>query len=95
MPADNCEVIDWAWFAQVLVEYGVDVARANRYGHSPCYYADFSNHRQCAGYLMVVDTCLSLAKKLVRLERSMEQLSSSLSKFSGQAEQRECSQLPD
>ena len=58
------------------------MTRANRYGHSPCYYADFSNHRQCAGYLMVVDTCLTLSKKLIRLEKSIEQLSASLAKYS-------------
>ena len=69
-------------FPQTLLEYNMDVTKANRYGHSPCYYADFSNHRLCAGYLMVVETCLNLAKKLIRLERSMEQLSNSLAKYS-------------
>lgn len=58
----------------------MDVTSGNRYGHSPCFYADFSSHRQCVAYLMIVETSLSLAKKLVRLERSMEQLSLSLAK---------------
>ena len=47
------------------MEYGLDSSRANKFGHTACYYADFSNHRHCAGYLAMVDTCLLLAKQLV------------------------------
>ena len=46
---------------QSLVEFGLDVCSPNHQGHTPCYYADFGNHRHSAGYLVVVETCAQLA----------------------------------
>ena len=48
-----------------MVEFGVDVCGENKYGHTPCYYADFSNHRHCAGYLMLVETVTKISVDLV------------------------------
>jgi hypothetical protein len=48
------------------VEYGVDVSEVNYHGYDPCYYADFGNHRDCAGYLCLIKTALAVIAELLR-----------------------------
>ena len=52
---------------QTLVEFGLDVTLTNNDGHSPCYYADFSNQRQCVGYLMAIECCKAIAERAIQL----------------------------
>ena len=52
----------------------MDVCSTNQYRHTPCYYADFNNHRPCAGYLMVVETCAMLACQHVQQARHSQWL---------------------
>ena len=50
----------------------MDVTGENHQGHSPCFYADFTNHHQCVAFLMVVQTCVDLAKSMILLQRAAE-----------------------
>ena len=65
-------------YFQTLVEFGHDVCRSNKYGHTPCYYADFSNKRACAGYLMVVEMCRQMAREQAMITREDDGPSGSL-----------------
>ena len=50
---------------QTLVEYGSNVTVLNLQGERPSQCAERQGHTTCARYLVVVETCMSLASQVV------------------------------
>ncbi|XP_048203237.1 synphilin-1 isoform X2 [Perognathus longimembris pacificus] len=58
---------------QTLVEYGANVTAQNRAGEKPSQSAERRGHTLCARYLVVVETCMSLASQVVKLTKQLKE----------------------
>ncbi|XP_051924885.1 synphilin-1 isoform X2 [Hippocampus zosterae] len=56
---------------QTLVEYGSNVTVLNQQGERPSQLAERQGHSPCARYLVVVETCMSLASQVVKLTKQL------------------------
>uniref|UniRef100_A0A3B3X2C9 Synphilin-1 alpha-Synuclein-binding domain-containing protein n=1 Tax=Poecilia mexicana TaxID=48701 RepID=A0A3B3X2C9_9TELE len=56
---------------QTLVEYGSNVTIQNQQGERPSQSAERQGHTTCARYLVVVETCMSLASQVVKLTKQL------------------------
>ncbi|XP_037114871.1 synphilin-1 isoform X1 [Syngnathus acus] len=56
---------------QTLVEYGSNVTVPNQQGERPSQLAERQGHSPCARYLVVVETCMSLASQVVKLTKQL------------------------
>ncbi|XP_077457685.1 synphilin-1 [Stigmatopora argus] len=56
---------------QTLVEYGANVTVSNRGGERASQLAERQGHGSCARYLVVVETCMSLASQVVKLTKRL------------------------
>uniref|UniRef100_A0A8C3HIC7 Synuclein alpha interacting protein n=1 Tax=Chrysemys picta bellii TaxID=8478 RepID=A0A8C3HIC7_CHRPI len=57
---------------QTLVEYGANVTMQNRAGEKPSQSAERHGHTMCSRYLVVVETCMSLASQVVKLTKQLK-----------------------
>lgn len=60
-------------FIQTLVEYGSNVTFQNQQGERPSQSAERQGHTTCARYLVVVETCMSLASQVVKLTKQLNE----------------------
>lgn len=58
---------------QTLVEYGSNVTIPNRQGERPSQCAERQGHTTCSRYLVVVETCMSLASQVVKLTKQLHE----------------------
>lgn len=58
---------------QTLVEFNCDVTLLNKSGHTPCFVAEFFGNEECVHYLMIVETCISLSVKVVKVSRKLRE----------------------
>ncbi|KAG7490016.1 synphilin-1 [Solea senegalensis] len=58
---------------QTLVEYGSNVTVQNQAGERPSQSAERQGHTTCARYLVVVETCMSLASQVVKLTKQLNE----------------------
>lgn len=49
----------------------------NANGHTPCFIAEYHRHQECVHYLMIVETCINLSIKVVKLGRKLRESRSS------------------
>ncbi|KAF4110429.1 hypothetical protein G5714_009681 [Onychostoma macrolepis] len=56
---------------QTLVEYGSNVTVQNQQGERPSQSAERQGHSTCSRYLVVVETCMSLASQVVKLTKQL------------------------
>ncbi|XP_036166675.1 synphilin-1 isoform X2 [Myotis myotis] len=57
---------------QTLVEYGANVTMQNHAGDKPSQSAERHGHTLCSRYLVVVETCMSLASQVVKLTKQLK-----------------------
>ncbi|OXB62426.1 hypothetical protein ASZ78_014027 [Callipepla squamata] len=62
---------------QTLVEYGANVTMQNHVGEKPSQSAERHGHTMCSRYLVVVETCMSLASQVVKLTKQLKDSPSS------------------
>ncbi|KAF3821477.1 hypothetical protein GH733_009519 [Mirounga leonina] len=60
-------------FPQTLVEYGANVTMQNHAGEKPSQSAEHHGHTLCSRYLVVVETCMSLASQVVKLTKQLKE----------------------
>lgn len=60
-------------FLQTLVEYGANVTMQNHVGEKPSQSAERHGHTMCSRYLVVVETCMSLASQVVKLTKQLKE----------------------
>ncbi|XP_072453263.1 synphilin-1 isoform X3 [Notamacropus eugenii] len=58
---------------QTLVEYGANVTMQNHAGEKPSQSAERHGHTMCSRYLVVVETCMSLASQVVKLTKQLKE----------------------
>ncbi|XP_048359501.1 synphilin-1 isoform X1 [Sphaerodactylus townsendi] len=58
---------------QTLVEYGANVTMQNLAGEKPSQSAERQGHTMCSRYLVVVETCMSLASQVVKLTKQLKE----------------------
>lgn len=58
---------------QTLVEYGSNVTIQNKQGERPSHCAEHQGHMTCSRYLVVVETCMSLASQVVKLTKQLHE----------------------
>ncbi|XP_053726661.1 synphilin-1 [Synchiropus splendidus] len=58
---------------QTLVEYGSNVTVQNQQGERPSQCAERQGHTTSARYLVVVETCMSLASQVVKLTKQLQE----------------------
>ncbi|XP_076003650.1 synphilin-1 [Genypterus blacodes] len=58
---------------QTLVEYGSNVTIQTQQGERPSQSAERQGHTTCARYLVVVETCMSLASQVVKLTKQLNE----------------------
>ncbi|XP_029475871.1 synphilin-1 isoform X2 [Rhinatrema bivittatum] len=58
---------------QTLVEYGANVTMQNQAGEKPSQCAEHHGHTLCSRYLVVVETCMSLASQVVKLTKQLKE----------------------
>ncbi|XP_054999304.1 synphilin-1 isoform X1 [Sorex araneus] len=58
---------------QTLVEYGANVTMQNQAGEKPSQSAERHGHTLCSRYLVVVETCMSLASQVVKLTKQLKE----------------------
>uniref|UniRef100_A0A672FA53 Synuclein, alpha interacting protein n=1 Tax=Salarias fasciatus TaxID=181472 RepID=A0A672FA53_SALFA len=58
---------------ETLVEYGSNVTVQNQQGERPSQSAERQGHTTCARYLVVVETCMSLASQVVKLTKQLNE----------------------
>uniref|UniRef100_A0A8C9VG07 Synuclein, alpha interacting protein n=1 Tax=Scleropages formosus TaxID=113540 RepID=A0A8C9VG07_SCLFO len=58
---------------QTLVEYGSNVTVQNQQGDRPSQTAERHGHTTCSRYLVVVETCMSLASQVVKLTKQLNE----------------------
>ncbi|XP_075035288.1 synphilin-1 isoform X2 [Mixophyes fleayi] len=58
---------------QTLVEYGANVTIQNHAGEKPSQSAERHGHSMCSRYLVVVETCMSLASQVVKLTKQLKE----------------------
>ncbi|XP_044301894.1 synphilin-1 isoform X1 [Varanus komodoensis] len=58
---------------QTLVEYGANVTMQNHAGEKPSQSAERNGHTMCSRYLVVVETCMSLASQVVKLTKQLKE----------------------
>ncbi|KAI5272784.1 synphilin-1 isoform X1 [Manis pentadactyla] len=58
---------------QTLVEYGANVTMQNHAGEKPSQSAEHHGHSLCSRYLVVVETCMSLASQVVKLTKQLKE----------------------
>ncbi|XP_072272140.1 synphilin-1 isoform X2 [Pyxicephalus adspersus] len=58
---------------QTLVEYGANVTIPNHAGEKPSQTAEHQGHSMCSRYLVVVETCMSLASQVVKLTKQLKE----------------------
>ncbi|NWJ04312.1 SNCAP protein, partial [Crypturellus undulatus] len=58
---------------QTLVEYGANVTMQNHVGEKPSQSAERHGHTLCSRYLVVVETCMSLASQVVKLTKQLKE----------------------
>ncbi|XP_068103070.1 synphilin-1 isoform X2 [Hyperolius riggenbachi] len=58
---------------QTLVEYGANVTIQNHAGEKPSQTAEHHGHSMCSRYLVVVETCMSLASQVVKLTKQLKE----------------------
>uniref|UniRef100_A0A8C5PCY4 Synuclein alpha interacting protein n=2 Tax=Leptobrachium leishanense TaxID=445787 RepID=A0A8C5PCY4_9ANUR len=58
---------------QTLVEYGANVTMQNHAGEKPSQSAEHHGHTMCSRYLVVVETCMSLASQVVKLTKQLKE----------------------
>ncbi|XP_030325996.1 synphilin-1 isoform X1 [Strigops habroptila] len=58
---------------QTLVEYGANVTMQNHVGEKPSQSAERHGHTMCSRYLVVVETCMSLASQVVKLTKQLKE----------------------
>ncbi|XP_010780453.1 synphilin-1-like, partial [Notothenia coriiceps] len=56
-----------------LVEYGSNVTFQNQQGERASQSAERQGHTTCARYLVVVETCMSLASQVVKLTKQLNE----------------------
>ncbi|XP_004697023.2 synphilin-1 [Echinops telfairi] len=60
-------------YGQTLVEYGANVTMQNHAGEKPSQSAERHGHTLCSRYLVVVETCMSLASQVVKLTKQLKE----------------------
>ncbi|XP_041088482.1 synphilin-1-like isoform X3 [Polyodon spathula] len=62
-----------ACYGQTLVEYGANVTIQNQQGEKPSQSAERHGHTTCSRYLVVVETCMSLASQVVKITKQLKE----------------------
>lgn len=62
---------------KTLVEFNCDITIVNKNGHTPCFIAEYYHHQECVHYLMIVETCINLSIKVVKISRKLRETKSS------------------
>ncbi|XP_027735128.1 synphilin-1 isoform X2 [Empidonax traillii] len=71
---DHPSLIHYAGcYGQTLVEYGANVTMQNHVGEKPSQSAERHGHTMCSRYLVVVETCMSLASQVVKLTKQLKE----------------------
>ncbi|KAH0628155.1 hypothetical protein JD844_008961 [Phrynosoma platyrhinos] len=71
---DHPSLIHYAGcYGQTLVEYGANVNMQNHAGEKPSQSAERQGHTMCSRYLVVVETCMSLASQVVKLTKQLKE----------------------
>ncbi|XP_032532142.1 synphilin-1 isoform X2 [Chiroxiphia lanceolata] len=71
---DHPSLIHYAGcYGQTLVEYGANVTMQNHVGEKPSQSAERQGHTMCSRYLVVVETCMSLASQVVKLTKQLKE----------------------
>ncbi|XP_069083065.1 synphilin-1 isoform X1 [Pleurodeles waltl] len=85
---------------QTLVEYGANVTMQNQSGEKPSQAAERQGHTMCSRYLVVVETCMSLASQVVKLTKQLKEQTTERVTLQNQlqhlleAQKSECRSLP-
>ncbi|XP_078531692.1 synphilin-1 isoform X1 [Lissotriton helveticus] len=85
---------------QTLVEYGANVTMQNQSGEKPSQTAERQGHTMCSRYLVVVETCMSLASQVVKLTKQLKEQTTERATLQNQlqhlleAQKSECTSLP-
>lgn len=45
----------------------------NKHGHTPCFVAEYYGNEECVHYLMIVETCINLSIKVVKIGRKLRE----------------------
>ncbi|ETE71000.1 Synphilin-1, partial [Ophiophagus hannah] len=71
---DHPSLIHYAGcYGQTLVEYGANVTMQNHVGEKPSQSAERQGYTMCSRYLVVVETCMSLASQVVKLTKQLKE----------------------
>ncbi|XP_069481678.1 synphilin-1 isoform X2 [Ambystoma mexicanum] len=85
---------------QTLVEYGANVTMQNQDGEKPSQSAERQGHTTCSRYLVVVETCMSLASQVVKLTKQLKEQTNERATLQNQlqnlleSQKSECRSLP-
>ncbi|XP_028851820.1 synphilin-1 [Denticeps clupeoides] len=80
---------------QTLVEYGSNVTVQNQQGERPSQSAERHGHTTCSRYLVVVETCMSLASQVVKLTKQLHEQTTARVTLQNQMQQLLKSAQPD
>uniref|UniRef100_I3NA43 Synuclein alpha interacting protein n=1 Tax=Ictidomys tridecemlineatus TaxID=43179 RepID=I3NA43_ICTTR len=69
----DLDEIDFSDDISTLVEYGANVTMQNHAGEKPSQSAERQGHTLCSRYLVVVETCMSLASQVVKLTKQLKE----------------------
>ncbi|XP_061116272.1 synphilin-1 [Conger conger] len=72
---------------QTLVEYGSNVTIQNQHGERPSQSAERHGHTTCSRYLVVVETCMSLASQVVKLTKQLNEQAAAKMTLQNQVQQ--------
>nr|XP_033784909.1 synphilin-1 isoform X2 [Geotrypetes seraphini] len=72
---------------QTLVEYGANVTMQNQAGEKPSQSAEHHGHTTCSRYLVVVETCMSLASQVVKLTKQLKEQTTERATLQNQLQQ--------
>ncbi|KAJ8401635.1 hypothetical protein AAFF_G00379520 [Aldrovandia affinis] len=72
---------------QTLVEYGSNVTIHNQHGERPSQSAERQGHTTCSRYLVVVETCMSLASQVVKLTKQLNEQTTAKMTLQNQVQQ--------
>ncbi|KAI1900246.1 hypothetical protein AGOR_G00048020 [Albula goreensis] len=72
---------------QTLVEYGSNVTIQNQHGERPSQSAERHGHTTCSRYLVVVETCMSLASQVVKLTKQLNEQTTAKMTLQNQVQQ--------
>ncbi|KAL7988835.1 hypothetical protein Chor_007754 [Crotalus horridus] len=69
----SLDEVDQDGNSATLVEYGANVTMQNHAGEKPSQSAERQGYTMCSRYLVVVETCMSLASQVVKLTKQLKE----------------------